>query len=168
MHITALEAKCQVQDKRINDLVNMTKHNTASIAHGAAKEAGIMEEEACKRKRRKFHSEDLKETKVPDDAMTNHGLDKANASGKKEETAISKPEEVPPSQNGSEAGEHSAKITKSDAGSQSDSESDTHEGTLMVCICTREDHTTVLKKKDTIRGCTTCKVGWAKTIKQRR
>ena len=168
MHITALEAKCEVQDKRINDLCNMTKHNTASIAHGASEKAAILEEEACKRKRRRFHDEDLKERKVPDDAMTNSGSEKAEVPGKKEETVFSKPEEVPPSQTGSEAGEHAGKLIKSDAGSQSDSESDTHESTLMVCICTREDHTTVLKKKNTILGCTTCKVGWAKTIRQRR
>jgi hypothetical protein len=168
MHITALEAKCEVQDKRINDLCNMTKHNTASIAHGASEKAAILEEEACKRKRRKFHDEDLKERKVPDDAMANSGSEKAEVPGKKGEIVISKLEEVPPSQAGSEAGEHAGKIIKSDAGSQSDSDSDTHESTLMVCICTREDHTTVLKKKNTILGCTTCKVGWAKTIRQRR
>ena len=168
MRLTALEAKCQEKDIRIHDLVNMTKHNTAAIAHEAAKKAELIEEAACSRKRRKFQSEDLKEQKVPDDAMTNHRSNKAEASGKMEEAIISKLEDVPPSQNGSEAGQHSAKVVKSDAGSQSDSESDTHESTIMVCISTREDHTTVMKKKNAILGCTTCKVGWVKTIKQRR
>ena len=121
MRLTALEAKCQEKDKRILDLVNMPKHNTAAIAHEAGKKAQILEDAAAERKRRKFHAEDLKEQKVPDDAMVNPELAKDKTSRKVEDTTIGKHEEAPPSQNGSEAGEHAAKIIKSNDGSQSES-----------------------------------------------
>ena len=78
MQLTALEAKCQEKDKHILDLVNMTNHNTAAIAHEAGKKAQILEDAATERKRRKFHAEDLKEQTVPDDAMVNAESAKTN------------------------------------------------------------------------------------------